>query len=113
MFDLFSRTIRAAEILKTDAAFADSLRQMKKRLAPMQIGQHGQLQEWLNDFDDPNDKHRHVSHLYGLYPGNQISPTRTPELFEAARTTLTQRGDVSTGWSMGWKVNFWARLLDR
>ncbi len=112
MFDLFSRTIRAAEILKTDAAFADSLRQMKKRLAPMQIGQHGQLQEWLNDFDDPNDKHRHVSHLYGLYPSNQISPTRTPELFEAARTTLTQRGDVSTGWSMGWKVNFWARLLD-
>jgi len=112
VFDLFSRTIRAAEILKTDAAFADSLRQMKKRLAPMQIGQHGQLQEWLNDFDNPNDKHRHVSHLYGLYPSNQISPTRTPELFEAARTTLTQRGDVSTGWSMGWKVNFWARLLD-
>ena len=112
MFDLFTRTIRAAEILKTDAAFADSLRQLKKRLAPMQIGRHGQLQEWLNDFDDPDDKHRHVSHLYGLYPSNQISPTRTPELFEAARTTLTQRGDVSTGWSMGWKVNFWARLLD-
>jgi len=112
IFDLFSRTIRAAAILHTDDAFADSLRTLKRSLAPMQIGRHGQLQEWLNDWDDPNDKHRHVSHLYGLYPSNQISPTRTPELFEAARTTLTQRGDVSTGWSMGWKVNFWARLLD-
>jgi alpha-L-fucosidase 2 len=76
------------------------------------VGQYGQLQEWLDDVDDPNDHHRHVSHLYGLFPAVQISPYRTPELFAAARTTLMQRGDVSTGWSMGWKVNWWARLQD-
>lgn len=111
-FDIFSSTIRAAEILKKDAAFTDTLRQMRKRLPPMHIGQHGQLQEWLDDVDDPNDHHRHVSHLYGLFPSQQISAYRTPELFAAARTTLTQRGDVSTGWSMGWKVNWWARLQD-
>ncbi|MGC3947158.1 MAG: glycoside hydrolase family 95 protein [Chryseolinea sp.] len=112
VFDLFTSTIRAAEILRLDVAFADSLRALRKRLPPMHIGQHGQLQEWLDDIDDPNDHHRHVSHLYGLFPANQISPYRTPELYSAARTTLEQRGDVSTGWSMGWKVNWWARLLD-
>ena len=112
VFELFSHTIRAAELLQTDNLFADTLRSMRKRLPPMQIGQHNQLQEWLNDWDDPTDKHRHISHLYGLYPGWQISRFRHPELFEAARVTLTQRGDVSTGWSMGWKVNLWARLLD-
>jgi alpha-L-fucosidase 2 len=111
-FDVFTSTIRAAEILKKDPAFTDSLRQMRKRLPPMHVGQHGQLQEWLDDVDDPNDRHRHVSHLYGLFPSDQISPYRTPELFSAARTTLTHRGDVSTGWSMGWKVNWWARLQD-
>jgi alpha-L-fucosidase 2 len=78
----------------------------------MQIGQYNQLQEWLYDWDNPEDKHRHVSHLYGLHPGNQISPYRTPELFQAAKQALLYRGDESTGWSMGWKVNFWARLLD-
>lgn len=112
LFDLFGRTIKAAEILKLDKSFADSLRQLKSQLAPMQVGKNSQLQEWIHDWDNPNDKHRHVSHLYGLYPSAQISPYRNPELFEAARNTLTQRGDVSTGWSMGWKVNFWARLLD-
>jgi alpha-L-fucosidase 2 len=112
LFDLFGRTIKAADILKTDKAFADSLKEIRSKLAPMQIGKHGQLQEWLHDWDNPGDKHRHVSHLYGLYPSNQISPYRNPELFLAAKNTLTQRGDVSTGWSMGWKVNFWARLLD-
>lgn len=111
-FDVFTTAIRAAETLKKDAAFADTLRQMRKRLPPMHVGQYGQLQEWLDDVDDPNDHHRHVSHLYGLFPSNQISPYRTPELFHAARTTLLQRGDVSTGWSMGWKVNWWARLQD-
>ncbi|MCF2487686.1 glycosyl hydrolase family 95 catalytic domain-containing protein [Dyadobacter sp. CY347] len=111
-FDVFSSTIRAAEILKKDAPFTDSLRQMRKRLPPMHVGQHGQLQEWLDDVDDPNDHHRHVSHLYGLFPSDQISAYRTPELFSAARTTLLHRGDVSTGWSMGWKVNWWARLQD-
>ncbi|SKB50362.1 glycoside hydrolase family 95 protein [Dyadobacter psychrophilus] len=111
-FDVFSSTIRAAEILKKDAAFTDSLKQMRKRLPPMHVGQHGQLQEWLDDVDDSNDHHRHVSHLYGLFPSDQVSAYRTPELFSAARTTLLHRGDVSTGWSMGWKVNWWARLQD-
>ena len=78
----------------------------------MQIGRWGQLQEWLNDLDDPKDTHRHFSHLYGLYPSNQISPFRTPDLWQAAKTSLEARGDVSTGWSMGWKVCSWARLLD-
>jgi alpha-L-fucosidase 2 len=112
VFELFSSTIRAAEILKKDAAFVDTLRQMRKRLPPMHIGQHGQLQEWLDDIDNPKDNHRHISHLYGLFPSNQISPYRTPQLYSAAKTTLTHRGDVSTGWSMGWKVNWWARMLD-
>lgn len=112
VFDVFSTAIRAAEILGKDPAFADTLRQMRDRLPPMHIGRHGQLQEWLEDIDDPNDHHRHISHLYGLHPSNQISPYRTPELFSAARTTLIHRGDISTGWSMGWKVNWWARLLD-
>lgn len=112
IFELFSSTIKAAEILKKDAAFADTLKQMRKRLSPMQIGQHGQLQEWLDDIDDPKDDHRHISHLYGLFPSNQISPYRTPQLYSAAKTTLTHRGDISTGWSMGWKVNWWARMLN-
>ncbi|WP_018619154.1 glycoside hydrolase family 95 protein [Spirosoma luteum] len=111
-FDVFTTTIRAAEVLKKDAAFVDTLKQMRSKLPPMHIGQHGQLQEWLEDIDDPTDKHRHISHLYGLFPSNQLSPYRTPGLFNAARTTLIHRGDVSTGWSMGWKVNWWARLQD-
>ena len=112
VFDLFSATIQAAEILKADPLFSDTLRVKRDQLPPMQIGKHSQVQEWLDDLDDPNDKHRHVSHLYGLYPSNQITLTSTPKLFEAAKNTLIQRGDVSTGWSMGWKVNWWARLLD-
>ncbi|HLT75103.1 MAG TPA: glycoside hydrolase family 95 protein [Ohtaekwangia sp.] len=112
VFDVFSNAITAAEILKEDAAFVDTLRRMRDQLPPMHIGRHGQLQEWLDDIDDPEDKHRHVSHLYGLFPSNQISPFRTPQLYSAAKTTLIHRGDVSTGWSMGWKVNWWARLLD-
>jgi alpha-L-fucosidase 2 len=112
VFDLFAKTIEVAGLIGTDASFADSLKIAKSRLAPMQIGKHGQLQEWMHDFDRPNDKHRHVSHLYGLYPSNQISPYRTPELFDAARTSLLFRGDLATGWSMGWKVCFWARFLD-
>jgi len=112
VFDLFSNTIHAAASLKTDKEFVKKIKAARNRLPPMHVGQYGQLQEWLQDLDNPNDKHRHVSHLFGLYPANQISPYRTPELFAAARTTLIQRGDVSTGWSMGWKVNLWARLLD-
>jgi alpha-L-fucosidase 2 len=112
VFELLSIAIQASDILKLDKNFADTLRATRKRLPPMQIGQHSQLQEWLMDWDNPADKHRHVSHLYGLYPGNEISPYRTPELFSAAKTSLLQRGDISTGWSMGWKVNLWARFLD-
>ena len=112
VFDVFSTAMRAAEILDKDAAFVDTLTRMRAQLPPMHIGQHGQLQEWLEDIDSPEDHHRHISHLYGLYPSNQISPYRTPELYSAAKTTLLQRGDVSTGWSMGWKVNWWAKMLD-
>lgn len=112
LFDLFSCTIRAAAVLHTDRRFADSLAAIRRRLPPMHIGQYGQLQEWLQDLDDPNDHHRHISHLYGLFPSQQISPFHTPALFAAARTTLLQRGDISTGWSMGWKVNWWARMHD-
>jgi alpha-L-fucosidase 2 len=112
VFDVFSNVIKASSILNSDRSFADTLAHMIKRLPPMQVGQYGQLQEWLQDWDKPDDKHRHISHLYGLYPGNQISPYREPALFEAARTSLVNRGDKSTGWSMGWKVNWWARLQD-
>jgi len=112
VFDVFSTAIRASEVLGKDKEFADSFRAMRKMLPPMQIGKYNQLQEWLDDVDDPKDNHRHISHLYGLYPSNQISPYRTPELFAAAKNTLLQRGDVSTGWSMGWKVNWWAKMQD-
>jgi alpha-L-fucosidase 2 len=112
VFDLFTRTVEIAELVGEDPAFISEVNEMKAKLPPMQIGQYGQLQEWIKDWDDPEDKHRHVSHLYGLHPSNQISPYRNPELFNAANQTLLYRGDVSTGWSMGWKVNFWARLLD-
>ncbi len=111
-FELFSNVIAATKILNTDHEFAEKLLAARKRLPPMQIGQYGQLQEWLHDLDSPTDKNRHVSHLFGLYPSNQISPYRTPELTDAARTSLIYRSDISTGWSMGWKVNLWARLLD-
>ena len=112
IFDVFSTAVKAAGVLNKDASFTDTLKQKRSRLAPMQIGQYGQLQEWLDDIDDPNDHHRHISHLYGLFPSSQISPYRTPQLYSAAKNTLLQRGDVSTGWSMGWKVNWWARMLD-
>ncbi|MGX5691102.1 glycoside hydrolase family 95 protein [Arcticibacter tournemirensis] len=113
VFELLSNTIRAAEILKmNDTAFMNRLKEAREKLPPMQIGKHAQLQEWLEDWDDPNDKHRHISHLFGLFPGKQILPGQSPELFEAARNSLVYRGDVSTGWSMGWKVNMWARFLD-
>lgn len=112
VFDLFSNTETAAGILKQDSEFCDTIRALKKRLPPMQVGQHGQLQEWFEDWDNPRDGHRHISHLWGLYPGYQISAYASPVLFEAARNTLIQRGDPSTGWSMGWKVCFWARMLD-
>ncbi len=112
LFELFSSFITAADILNTEKLFADTVREKRDRLPPMMIGKHGQLQEWLYDWDNPNDKHRHISHLYGLYPSYQITLSQSQELFDAAKNTLISRGDVSTGWSMGWKVNFWARLSD-
>ena len=112
IFDLWNQIITASQILGTDQEYAKHLEGRLKEMAPMQVGRWGQLQEWMYDWDNPNDVHRHVSHLYGLFPSNQISPYRTPELFDAARTSLIHRGDPSTGWSMGWKVCLWARLLD-
>lgn len=113
VFDVLSNVLSAMIVLgKEDAGYANRLRNAITQLPPMQIGRHGQLQEWLDDADDPKDEHRHISHLYGLYPSNQISPYIHPELFTAAANTLKQRGDMATGWSLGWKINFWARMLD-
>lgn len=112
VYDLFHNTIQAAQLMDEDAAFTDSLQTVARHLAPMQVGRWGQLQEWMEDWDNPQDHHRHVSHLWGLYPGRQISAYHSPVLFEAAKKSLISRGDHSTGWSMGWKVCLWARLLD-
>ncbi len=111
-FDVLSQAMQAAKVLGRDSVLAEQLRFALQNLPPMQIGRYGQLQEWLIDADDPKDEHRHISHLYGLYPSNQISPYTHPDLFTAAANTLKQRGDMATGWSLGWKTNFWARMLD-
>ena len=115
--ELYTNVLAAAEIIKkaeplVNLELLDTIKAQLPQLPPMQIGKWGQLQEWLDDLDDPKDDHRHFSHLYGLFPSNQISPYKTPDLWEAARKSLNARGDVSTGWSMGWKVCSWARLLD-
>lgn len=112
IFDVLSNTLAASEILELSTAYRDSLRTLLSEMAPMQIGRYNQLQEWLEDLDDPKDGHRHVSHAYGLFPSNQISPFTHPQLFQAVKNTLLQRGDKATGWSIGWKINLWARLLD-
>jgi alpha-L-fucosidase 2 len=109
---LFAAVIAASRTLDVDANLRDSMRALHARIAPNQIGRHGQLQEWLEDLDDPKNQHRHVSHLWGLHPGAEITPFGTPDLFAAARQSLEFRGDAATGWSMGWKINLWARLLD-
>ena len=111
-FDALYSTLLATRALGGDKAYQDSLQNILDQLPPMQVGRHNQLQEWLVDADNPKDNHRHISHLYGLYPSNQISPSLNPQLFQAARNTLLQRGDMATGWSIGWKINFWARMLD-
>ena len=111
-FDVLSQTMLAAQVLGKDNAEISNLKSQISKLPPMQIGRYGQLQEWIIDADDPKDEHRHISHLYGLYPSNQISPFSHPDLFTAAANTLNQRGDMATGWSLGWKTNFWARMLD-
>ena len=112
IFDVFTQVLAATKVLGKDEAELAPLSAALKRLPPMQIGRYGQLQEWMIDGDDPKDEHRHISHLYGLYPSNQISPYSHPDLFTAAANTLNQRGDMATGWSLGWKINFWARMLD-
>lgn len=110
--ELFGNCIEAASILGVDKDFRKELALKRKRLAPLQIGPDGRLQEWLEPYEEIEPQHRHVSHLYGLYPSDEISPTLTPELAEAARQTLKVRGDGGTGWSKAWKICFWARLLD-
>jgi alpha-L-fucosidase 2 len=110
--DLFANTEAAAGILGEDAEFARKLETLRKQIAPNQIGTHGQLQEWLEDVDNPKNDHRHTSHLWGVYPGSEISPRVTPELNAAAKQSLIFRGDGGTGWSKAWKINFWARFLD-
>ena len=110
--DLFSNLISANEVLNIDKSFRDTVIEKKNKLYPFQIGQKGNLQEWYKDYEDVEPHHRHVSHLFGLYPGYQVSPVTTPDLAAAARKTLELRGDDGTGWSLAWKINFWARLLD-
>ena len=109
---LFKICIEAAEIIHQDKAFADSLKLILPKIAPYKIGKFGQLQEWVEDVDDPNNKHRHVSHLWGVYPGNEINWKQNPELMEAAKKSLIARGDEGTGWSLAWKINFWSRFKD-
>ena len=104
--------INAAQILQTDADEVNKWQDILNKLAPYKIGRYGQLMEWSRDIDDPNDQHRHVNHLFGLHPGHTISPLTTPELAQASRVVLEHRGDGATGWSMGWKLNQWARLHD-
>lgn len=110
--DLFGNLVTASQILGIDKNFRDSLIKAKAKLYPFKIGTKGNLQEWFKDFDDTEPTHRHVSHLYALHPSNQINPITTPQLANAAKRTLELRGDDGTGWSLAWKVNFWARLLD-
>lgn len=113
VFDVLTTALQATRILHPeDGAYTERLSAAIAQLPPMQIGRHGQLQEWLTDSDNPRDQHRHISHLYGLYPSNQISPYSHVDLFTSAANTLNQRGDMATGWSLGWKINFWARMLD-
>ena len=109
---LFKVCIEASEILETDQEFANKLKTMIPKIAPNQIGQHGQLQEWIEDKDDPNVKHRHVSHLWAVHPGKDINWIDTPEMMQAAKQSLLYRGDGGTGWSLAWKINFWARFQD-
>ena len=111
-WNLFSNTIKALEVLDVDPDFKQELTEAKNKLLPLKIGRWGQLQEWKEDVDDPENKHRHLSHLFALHPGNQISLLETPELAEAAKKSLIARGNEGTGWSIGWKINFWARLHD-
>lgn len=110
--ELFENVLKASEILGISNETTERIKETLPKLPPMQISDKGYLQEWLEDYEEVEPQHRHVSHLYGLYPSNQITPYRTPKLADAVRETLNRRGDGGTGWSRGWKVNFWARLQD-
>ncbi|KRE69831.1 glycoside hydrolase family 95 protein [Paenibacillus sp. Soil750] len=112
IWDLFTNCLEAAEVLRIDDDFRSELTLARSKLFPLKIGQYGQLQEWYSDFEDEDMNHRHVSHLFGVYPGRQINGEVSPDLFEAARTSLNRRGDEGTGWSLGWKVGLWARFQD-
>ena len=109
---LFGDVIAASRILDMDGELRQQLTTLRGQIAPSRIGKYGQLQEWMEDKDDPKNQHRHMSHLWAVYPGSEITPYGTPELFQAARQSLIYRGDEATGWSMGWKINLWARFLD-
>jgi alpha-L-fucosidase 2 len=110
--ELFGNVIRASEILGTDPDLRQELQTKRPRLAPNQIAPDGRLQEWLEPYPEPEPRHRHTSHLYGLYPYHEITPGGTPDLAQACRRTLDARGDQSTGWALGWRINLWARLGD-
>jgi alpha-L-fucosidase 2 len=110
--ELFTHTISSSEILDIDAEFRGQLKDALTKLHPYQVGEKGNLQEWYYDWEDAEPQHRHQTHLFGLYPGHHISPSLTPELADACRRTLEIKGDESTGWSKGWRINLWARLLD-
>lgn len=110
--ELFANTYQAAQVLHLDQIASSDYLILASKLAPTQVGPDGRLQEWLEPYNEPEPHHRHTSHLYGLHPADQIAPRETPELAAAARKTLEARGDASTGWSMAWKINFWARLAD-
>lgn len=110
--NLFGNVIAAAALLNTDTALSRQLKQKLQQIAPNKIGKYGQLQEWMEDKDDPKNKHRHISHLWGMYPGKEINYDETPAMMEAAKQSLLFRGDDATGWSLGWKINCWARFMD-
>ncbi|WP_019028955.1 glycoside hydrolase family 95 protein [Colwellia piezophila] len=112
VYNLFTNYLKACQVSSFSCAYTDRVASAKEKLLPPQIGKWGQLQEWAEDLDDPNNKHRHVSHMFAIYPGNQIGRLSTPELAEAAKVSLNARGDGGTGWSLGWKINLWARLAD-
>ncbi len=112
IWDLFTNCIEAMEFLNRDLEFRDSLDSARRRLRPLKIGQYGQLQEWSHDFADEDQHHRHVSHLFGVHPGRQLTAQSSPKFFNAARCSLQRRGDGGTGWSLAWKINLWARFGD-
>ncbi len=110
--EILTDAIEASKVLKCDAAERNEWQKVLNSIVPYKTGRYGQLMEWSQDIDDPKDEHRHVNHLFGLYPGHTISPLTTPSLAEASKVVLEHRGDGATGWSMGWKLNLWAHLLD-